>query len=514
MKILNYSLNITTLLFPLVILNFSASSLAAERSQEFDLVIANGRVIDPETELDGVRHVGVKDGVITAVSTTPLLDSLSDGGQLIDASNLVVSPGFIDMHAHGQSQTSNYFQAHDGVTTALELESGYVGLKEWLETKKNSSPINFGASVSQRIGRGLALLDSTVGAQTESELRQLHYSNGDIAEGRFNLLGDADYAALTENQYPAMRQHLLTGLDEGGIGIGLMPGYTPNVTGGEILDVFQFAAEQEQIIFAHVRGGGIGALAMQEVIANTASTGAALHIVHVNSMARGDIDMVLQLISGAISRSLDISTEVYPYTAASTYIQSSLFDEGWQDRFGMGYREIQWVATGERLNKETFDRYRVEGGQVIMYMMQQDWIDRAVAEPYVMIASDGMPYSPGAHPRSAGTFSRLLGRYVRERGVLELTTALRKITLMPAQRLEPYAPAMAKKGRIQVGYDADITVFDADRIIDTATFEDDLSYSDGIQFVIVAGTTVIEEGETIAAVFPGQAITGREFQAR
>jgi len=166
------------------------------------------------------------------------------------------------------------------------------------------------------------------------------------------------------------------------------------------------------------------------------------------------------------------------------------------------------------LNKETFDRYRVEGGQVIMYMMQQDWIDRAVAEPYVMIASDGMPYSPGAHPRSAGTFSRLLGRYVRERGVLDLTSALRKITLMPAQRLEPYAPAMAKKGRIQVGYDADITVFDADRIIDTATFEDDLSYSEGIQFVIVAGTTVIEEGETIADVFPGQAITGREFQAR
>lgn len=514
MKIPNRIQSIAALLFPFVILSFSTHSLAAESSQEFDLIIANGRVIDPESNLDSVRHVGVKDGVITAVSTTPLLDSLSEDGQLIDASNLVVSPGFIDMHAHGQSETSNYFQAHDGVTTALELESGYVGLKEWLETKENQSPINFGASVSQRVARGLALLDDTISKQVENEFRQLHISAGDVSEGRFNLVGEADYAALTEDQYSAMRQHLLTGLDEGGIGIGLMQGYTPAVTGGEILDVFQFAAEQEQIIFTHVRGGGLGPLAIQEVIANTASTGAALHIVHVNSMARGDIDVVLQLISGARSRSLDISTEVYPYTAASSYIQSSLFDEGWQDRFGMGYREIQWVATGERLNKETFDRYRAEGGQVIMYMMQQDWIDRAVSEPFVMIASDGMPYSPGAHPRSAGTFSRLLGRYARERGVLDLTTALRKITLMPAQRLEPYAPAMAKKGRIQVGYDADITVFDADRIIDTATFEDDLSYSEGIEFVIVDGTTVIEEGETVAGVFPGQAITGREFQAR
>jgi len=130
----------------------------------------------------------------------------------------------------------------------------------------------------------------------------------------------------------------------------------------------------------------------------------------------------------------------------------------------------------------------------------------AIAAPDVMIGSDGMEITgPKVHPRGQGTFARVLGHYVREEKVLHLMTALRKITLLPAQRLEKRAPVFAAKGRIRVGADADITVFDAGKIIDKATFEEPLQNSEGIRFVLVNGTEVIRDGKTVEGVFPGRA---------
>jgi len=130
----------------------------------------------------------------------------------------------------------------------------------------------------------------------------------------------------------------------------------------------------------------------------------------------------------------------------------------------------------------------------------------AVANPVVMIASDGTQSTgPKIHPRGQGTFSRVLGHYVREEKALDLMTALRKMTLMPAQRLEKHAPIFRNKGRIRVGADADIVVFDPDKIIDKATYEEPLQYSQGIQFVLVNGTLVVKEGNLVEGVFPGRA---------
>ena len=129
-----------------------------------------------------------------------------------------------------------------------------------------------------------------------------------------------------------------------------------------------------------------------------------------------------------------------------------------------------------------------------------------------MIASDGMPYAPGAHPRSAGTFSRVLGRYVRELKVLTLSEALAKMTIQPAQRLQDIAPSMRLKGRLQIGADADVTVFDPDTIIDTATFDGALSFSRGVRHVLVHGTFVVRDGETVQNVFPGRPVMGRYRQ--
>jgi len=175
----------------------------------------------------------------------------------------------------------------------------------------------------------------------------------------------------------------------------------------------------------------------------------------------------------------------------------------------MTYGDVQWQDSGERLTEETFRFFREEGGTVILHMMDPEMIRLAIRTPFVMVASDGMPYAPGAHPRSAGTFSRVLGRYVRDEGVLSLADALRRMTLMPARRLESMAPVMRLKGRIQVGAIADITVFDPDSIIDTANFEDDLSYSEGVTHVVVDGVPVVRDGVLIEGVFPGKPLLGR-----
>ena len=166
---------------------------------------------------------------------------------------------------------------------------------------------------------------------------------------------------------------------------------------------------------------------------------------------------------------------------------------------------------GERLTEETFNRYRKEGGVVIIHLMQEEWIKAQLSNPRVMVASDGMPYAPGAHPRSAGTFSRFLGRYVRDQEILSLMGGLAKVTLMPAHRLESIAPQMKRKGRVQLGADADLTVFSAERIIDTADFEGDLTYSEGIEYVLVNGEFVVWDGELVENAKPGRAILGRKF---
>jgi N-acyl-D-aspartate/D-glutamate deacylase len=215
---------------------------------------------------------------------------------------------------------------------------------------------------------------------------------------------------------------------------------------------------------------------------------------------------LIAMVEGAQQRGLDVTTECYPYTAASTSLQSAIFDPGWQQRMGINYQDVQWTATGERLTAETFEKYRKQGGVVVIHMIPEEAARTAVANPIVMIGSDGMPITgPKVHPRGQGTFSRVLGHYVREEKALDLMTALRKMTLMPAQRLEKRAPVFKDKGRIRVGADADITVFDAGRVIDRATYEEPLRASEGIQFVLVNGVPVVKDGQLVDGVFPGRA---------
>jgi dihydroorotase len=293
-------------------------------------------------------------------------------------------------------------------------------------------------------------------------------------------------------------------IENGALGIGVPIGYFPSASRRETYEIYKLAHELKVPIFTHIRMGK--ALAVQQVLADAMTTGASLHIVHINSSSGEEIDLTLEMIQNARQKGFDITTEVYPYTAGSTDLASAIFQPGWQENLGITYRDLQWVETGERLTEETFNQYRKTGGIVIVHQMQPPWIKTAIQSPFTLIASDGMKYSRLAHPRTAGTFSRVLGKYVREEQVLTLMEALTKMTLMPAKRLESIAPDMKKRGRIQEGCYADITVFDPAIIIDKATFDEGLKFSEGISFVIVNGMVVLENGNLVDKVFPGRAI--------
>lgn len=477
----------------------------AQIGESFDIVLAGGRVLDPETRLDAIRNVGIRGDRIDAISEGPLR-----GDVIVDVAGLVVAPGFIDLHAHGQSNEANVYQARDGVTTALELEGGVGDVEGFFSRRRGDSILNFGASVAHGFNRVWAMPDRQDGtARLDEMFASELYGAKDIAE-IMNTLGRTGYDPIDRRAIGGLRDRFERGLRAGGLGLGVPHQYYPGADHDEIFRVFQMAAEWDVPIYTHVRSMKVGAF--QEVIANAAITGAPLHIVHVNSMSLGNLSTVLDMIDAAQRQGMDITTEAYPYTAGSTGLGSAIFDEGWQELLGISYGDIQWEATGERLTEETFNKYRAEGsGTVILHVMKPEWIELAMRTPFVMVASDGMPYAPGAHPRSAGTFSRFLGYYVRELETMPLIEALSKISLMPAQRLESVAPGMVRKGRIQVGSDADITVFAPGRIIDTATFEDDLSFAEGVEHVLVNGTFVVRDGDSVEGARPGRPVLGKMY---
>ncbi len=459
------------LLIPLIM----ASTLAA---QQYDLVLANGHVMDPASGVDAVRNIGIRDGKIASISAGALR-----GKKVLDVKGLVVAPGFIDLHSHGQTPENYRFKARDGVTTALELEVGVSPVTPWYAERQGRALINYGATVGHIPARMAVLHDS----------------------GTF-LPRDKGMGPANAEQRAQVLELLGRGLEEGALGIGMGIAYVTEATRAEIFEVFRFAAQHKTTIYVHMRNSGPaepGAIdSLQEVLADAAGSGASLHIVHITSTALRETDLSLEMIAGARKRGMDVTTEAYPYTAGMTDLSSAIFAEGWETRMGnISYGDLQWALTGERLTAESFARYRKQGGMVAIHSIPEEVVRTAMANPQVMIASDGIMQDGKGHPRAAGTYARVLGRYVREQHTMSLMEALRKMTLMPADRL-----GMKNKGRLAVGADADITVFDPARVADRATFDKPAQYSDGIPYVLVNGTLVVKDGELDESAMPGRGV--------
>ena len=459
-------------------------SSPVESSPLYDLVILNGRVIDPESRFDAIRNLGISNGAIKAITTRKL-----DGRMVIDARGLIVSPGFIDLHQHGQDEENYRFKAMDGVTTALELEVGTGDIDAWYAQRDQKSLINYGVSAGHLAARMAAMHEPVT----------------------FLPTGAAARRAATDSEINEMKQRLEQGLKRGAVAVGFGIQYTPNASRWEILEMFRVAARYGATCHVHMRHAGVkepgsSIQALEEVISAAAITGAPLHVVHVQSTGGPATPKLLEMISEAKSRKLDVTTECYPYIAGMTDIKSAIFDEGWQEVFDIDYKDLQWAATGERLTKETFNEYRKTGGMVAVFSMTEDIVTAAIKSPVTMIASDGILEKGKGHPRTAGTYSRILGHYVRDQGALSLMDALTKMTLMPAQRLERRVPSMKNKGRIRLGADADLTLFDPQAISDKSTFQDPAKYSEGVRFVVVDGVLIVKDGQLQAGVHPGRPI--------
>jgi N-acyl-D-aspartate/D-glutamate deacylase len=478
----------------LCVLIFLTASLAA---QQYDLVIAGGRVMDPETGLDAVRNVGIRDGRIARISAEPLT-----GRRVVRAAGLVVAPGFIDLHQHGQEIESQRVKAFDGVTTALEMEIGVPDVVPFLKSKEGSSLIHYGTTASHAAARALVFgtpLNPVVIGPDAGIPEILPKS------------GPATNQPATPEQIKQIQQRLRDQLDAGALGVGMGIQYTPGATRLEIIDMFRGAAERKLPVYTHARSfgrsePGSDIESVEEVIGAAAITGASLHIVHINSTCLLDSLDCLSLISGARARGLDVTTEAYPYTAGMTILNSALFNPGWREKLGIDYSNLVLPDTGEHLTKTRFEELHNSPNpqSVIMFANTQEMVDATIPHPLVMIASDGA----AGHPRNAGTYARVLARYVREKKTLTLMEALRKMTLMPAQMLERSTPAGRRKGRLQEGADADVVVFDPETIADRATYEKPMEPSIGVHFLLVAGTMLIDDGKLVPNVFPGRAILG------
>ncbi len=453
----------------------------AAAAEPFDLVIRDGRVMDPESGLDAVRHVGVRGGTIEAISEKAL-----EGLRSIDAKGLVVAPGFIDLHQHAMDEESWRLKALDGVTTAFELEVGAADVDRWYADQEGKRPINYGVSVGH-----IKVRMSVMGDRPSF------------------LPGSDSGAAMreaSEAQLASIKSGIETGLKRGAVAVGFGVAYTPSASPLEIMEVFRVAAKFRASSHVHMRHSGHlvpGAVeGLQELVAAAAITGAPLHIVHIQSTGKRVTPQLLKLVAEAQSNGLDISAECYPYTAGMTDIRAAIFDPGWREKFGLDYHDMQWGATGERLNEETFHKYRKLGGLVILHTNPEKIVTEAVAHPSIIVASDGLK----GHPRNVGTFCRVLGYYAREAGALELMDALRKITLMPAQRLEARVPAMKKKGRVRVGADADLTLFDPETVSDRATYTEALRASVGVKHLLVGGRQAVVDGKLNESLNAGRPV--------
>ncbi|MEV1171727.1 amidohydrolase family protein [Nonomuraea sp. NPDC049784] len=486
-----------------------------------DLLLRGARVVDPETGLDAVRHVAITGDKITSVSEDPV-----PARREVDVSGRVLAPGFIDLHSHAQTVGSLRMQALDGVTTALELESGAAPVRvAYQRASDEGRPINFGYSASWAMAR-MKVFD---GAEPDGGWESFAALCG----------GPRWRDRATPAQIDLVLAELEAQLHEGALGIGVLLGYAPQTGRKEYVQVARLAERYDVPTYTHARFKNpddphTALEGIAEVVAAAAGTGAHMHLCHINSTSLRAIDEIGAVVSGARRHGLRVSTEAYPYGAGMTTVGVPFLSPENLPELGITPSDLVIAATGERpANAERLrEIQRTDpGAMVAIHYLDEDdpadWsvLERALLLPDTAVASDAIPFAgpdgrlitdawplpPGAtgHPRTSGTFSRFLATMVRGPGHLTLIEAVRRCTLQPAEVLSSVAPQFRHKGRVQAGADADLVLFDLDAVSDRSTYAEPGRPSTGVDHLLVGGEFVVRDGELLQDARPGRAVKGR-----
>jgi N-acyl-D-glutamate deacylase len=510
-------------LFALAVLAVAIATPAM--AADYDVVINNGRVMDPETNFDGVRNVGIKDGQIVIITEGEI-----SGKETIDASGHVVAPGFIDTHQHATDQFSRKVNLRDGLTTQMDFEAGAGDIAKWYAEAEGKTQANYGMVVLALLGRGLVLDGPEVVADAND------------MGGLFPMVGRAAEKAQKEGRKPGwtatlpnkeemtqIMAYVDEGLRQGALGVGVPVGYmTTGVTQYELYKYQELAAKYGRVSNAHVRFAGVrppteGLLGIQEMLANAMVLDAPFLASHLNSNM--DWEYTIPLVNDAREmRGAKVWGEVYPYAAGGTIASTDILTESSMAQMNITYSNISNLD-GTRWDKAMYEDVRKNdpGRSILIYNNSPEDIAKWMAMPGVVVVSDGMaivdenldyypwdaPYEgKSVHPRSAGTRAKVL-RMVREDKNMTLMEAISKMSYLHAKYFDELGgiSQFRTKGRVQVGADADIVVFNPDTVTDNSTYEPGMGTlpSTGIPYVLVNGVVVVKDS-VVQKVFPGKPI--------
>ena len=500
----------------------SGLAVIPAQAKDYDLVILNGRVMDPESGLDAVRNVGIKEGKIAVVTSKAI-----KGRETIDAKGHVVAPGFIDTHNHNvTSPFGQKLALRDGITTPLELEAGVYPVDEWYDSWEGKAQTNYGATSGVMGIREIVLNPNFRTVTSGASIADMEQPKATHATMNWST------KVATDAEIEKILSMVEEGLKQGSLGVGLTTGYmVDGITQRETFGMQVLTGKYGRLTSLHGRLSGqdrsaSGMLGTDEQLGAQAAGGGGLIVCHMTAQCLDLTKYCQEMVDKAYANGHQVISEIYPYTYGATIVGADyLHPDNYKNNMGHTYSDIVEIATMTPLTKERYEELVKTAPltSVTFKNASKEDLAQALAHPTSLIGSDAFPYSKksdgsyagdwdtpydsvNGHPRGAGTHATVL-QMVREQNLMPLMLAISKMTYMPAKFMEDNGiPQMAHKGRLQVGADADVTVFDPDTVKQVATPANGGLPSTGIPYVVVNGTIIVKDSKVLKGVYPGKPI--------
>ncbi|MDY3238943.1 MAG: amidohydrolase family protein [Anaerovoracaceae bacterium] len=438
------------------------------------VLIKNGRIVDPKQDIDRVMNLYIENGKIVN-----LTEEEPDADLVIDAAGKIVCPGFIDIHMH---------------------EDEYDPLTDTIETGMAESALRMGVTLD---------IGGNCGTNTYDPVRYLDITDRDGAPVNIGLMaghtwlrnldGKRDkYQPVSSEAIAEMEGTARDCLEKGCLGISFGVKYVPGTTWEEILALINLCRKDEKLVTSHVRKDVDGVFDAADELARMGQEGQIrVQFSHIGSMGGyGQMRQLLSNIEGYREKGIDMLCDCYPYEAFSTEIGATTYDDGFLESYQSDYDSILIVNgkySGQRCTKEIFDELRetVPDTGTVGYFMKKEDVEMALLSPLVMIGSDGIRMEGKGHPRASGSFAKFIREYLAT-GRLSLLEGVRKMSTMAADRLR-----LPQKGNFLPGSDADVVIFDLNRVTDRATFEDGQIPSEGFDWVLIGGRVALQNDRII-----------------